>query len=194
MWSGAKFSQTATVRTQRADGFELERAEFERDGRGRVLLHHHFGERRAVVAAGRAAETGVGENARHQFGGGGLAVGAGDADDLSLIETGREFDFADDLAGVWRKTRRHRARRCRCPGLTTSRSEATSRALLLGGVRDGSPRPPACPRRPPARRRPTRRRSHPRAGRAAPRRGRCGPTPRMAMCFPVRVMVWFRRF
>ena len=52
--------------------------------------------RRADVAADQRRASAGGDDLARQGGGRGLAVGAGDGDDLALQEARRQFDFADD--------------------------------------------------------------------------------------------------
>ena len=75
----------------------------------------------ADVAADHGGEAGLLEDFADERSGGGLAVGAGDGEDLAFEEAGRQFEFADDGAaevaglhssGVSSGT----------PGLTTMRS------------------------------------------------------------------------
>ena len=65
-----------------------------------MRLQNHLGEGRAEISARRATETRVLKNAPYNAGGRGLAVGAGDADNFSIVVSRCEFHLADNLARV----------------------------------------------------------------------------------------------
>ena len=78
--------------------FELEAGDFE-DGPGGVGGFVDEGDDgHADVAADEGGNAGLLQDFAEQRGGGGLAVGAGDGEDLALEEAGGEFEFADDGA------------------------------------------------------------------------------------------------
>ena len=77
-------------------GFELEAGDFE-DGPGVVgAVVDQRDDRDADVAADQRGQAGLLQDFADQRGGGGLAVGAGDGEDLALEEARGQFEFADD--------------------------------------------------------------------------------------------------
>src|SRR5690348_3534587 len=94
---GSQVQEHADVGTEGIDEFELEAAEFHyRPGafRGGVGAGN---QRRADVSGEQGGNSRTAQNVFDERGCGGLAVGAGDAEHLSLEETESELDFAPDV-------------------------------------------------------------------------------------------------
>src|SRR5690242_19271157 len=93
---GSVIQEHADVGTEGGDEFELKAAEFG-DGPGALGGGFDAGNQgRADVAGEQSGETRAAQNVFDERGRGGLAVGAGDADEFAFEETEGELDFAPD--------------------------------------------------------------------------------------------------
>src|ERR1035437_1447136 len=84
------------VRAKFEDGLQLEAGEFEHVPAVVARRADHGCDREPDVAAHLNGDAGLAEDMADQAGGGGLAVGAGDADGAALEEARGELDLADD--------------------------------------------------------------------------------------------------
>ncbi len=76
--------------------FELEAGDLEHRPGVAVAFIHELDDRYADVAADERGHSGLFDNFADQRGGGGLAIGAGNCEDLALEEARGQFEFSDD--------------------------------------------------------------------------------------------------
>jgi hypothetical protein len=101
------------------DGFKLEAGEFQHVPLVRTGAFDHGGDWRADIAAHLRGDAGFAQDVSDQRGGGGLAVGAGNADGAAEQKRRGQLHFADD------------ARRARAPPPAAARSAGTPGEMTI---------------------------------------------------------------
>ncbi len=131
------FSAAPIVRAKGFGGFELEAGKLQHVPLVRARGLHHRRRRRSDVAAHLRGDAARLENMTGQRGGRGLAVRAGDADDLALKKPACQFQIADH-AHAARGARRPR-RRDRRARRAKARSDRRRRTRHRSAARPSTP-------------------------------------------------------
>ncbi|OPZ81605.1 MAG: hypothetical protein BWY77_00572 [bacterium ADurb.Bin431] len=102
-----EIEQHADEGPEAADSLQLEAADFGNDESCAAAVQGIFNQGVADIAAQKRLDAGAAKHLRHEFDGGGLAVGAGDRDHRSADKAVGQLDLADDLhAPVRRRPQR----------------------------------------------------------------------------------------